>query len=65
MVTIEDFSKIDVRVGEIVAVENIPEAKKPSYKLKIDFGRELVLGIMNFHRTDWSSYIRRFDIGRS
>lgn len=41
MATIEDFNKIDVRVGGIVDVEGFLEAKKPSYKLKIDFGTEV------------------------
>ena len=41
MATIEDFNKIDVRVGKIVDVEDFPEAKRPSYKLKIDFGNEI------------------------
>ena len=41
MATIEDFSKIDVRVGKIIDVEDFPQAKKPSYKLKIDFGSEI------------------------
>ncbi|MEK6984591.1 MAG: tRNA-binding protein [Nanoarchaeota archaeon] len=41
MATIEDFNKIDVRVGRIVEVEEFSEAKKPAYKLKIDFGSEV------------------------
>lgn len=41
MATIEDFQKLDIRVGKIVSVEDFPQAKKPAYKLKIDFGGEL------------------------
>jgi tRNA-binding protein len=36
--TIDDFQKIEMRVGRIVAVEDFPEARNPSYKLTIDFG---------------------------
>jgi tRNA-binding protein len=38
MATIEDFQKIEMRVGRVVAVEDFPEARNPSYKLTIDFG---------------------------
>ncbi len=36
-----DFSKIDMRVGTIIAVADFPEARNPAYQLKIDFGSEL------------------------
>src|SRR3989344_1298283 len=41
MITIQDFQKIDIRTGKIIDVEDFPEAKNPSYKLKIDFGEEI------------------------
>ncbi len=41
MATYEDFQKLDIRVGKIVEVKDFPEARNPSYKLRIDFGGEI------------------------
>ncbi len=37
-ITYDDFLKVDIRVGRIVQVDGFPKAKKPAYKLRIDFG---------------------------
>ena len=36
-----DFQKLDIRVGKVIEVEDFPEAKNPSYKLKINFGKNV------------------------
>jgi len=39
MATFEDFEKIDIRVGKIIEVEDFPEARNPSFKIKVNFGK--------------------------
>ena len=41
MIEFDDFLKVDMRVGRVVAVEDFPEARSPAWKLRIDFGPEL------------------------
>jgi len=40
-VTFDHFAAVDIRVGRIVEVEEFPEARKPAWKLRIDFGPDL------------------------
>jgi tRNA-binding protein len=40
-ISFDDFMAVDVRVGEIVRAEPFPEARKPSYKLWVNFGDEI------------------------
>ena len=41
MIEFDDFARVEMRVGTIVAAEPFPEARKPAYRLRIDFGPEV------------------------
>lgn len=57
----DDYLKIDQRVGEIVQVEDFPRAKKPAYKVQINFGAELGLKWSSVQATH---YTREALLGR-
>ena len=52
MITYGDFEKVEMRVGRIVAADPFPEARKPAYKLTIDFGSDVGLKRSSAQLTD-------------
>jgi tRNA-binding protein len=41
VIDFDEFTRIDMRVGRIISAEPFPEARKPSYRLRIDFGSDI------------------------
>ena len=61
-ISFDDFLKVDIRVGTIVACDYFSEARKPAYKLRIDFGPEIGVKKLSAQMTEL--YARDAVIGR-
>lgn len=55
LVSFNDFVRIDIRVGRIVEVEEFPEARRPAWKLGVDFGEELGVKRSSAQITNYTS----------
>ena len=61
-IAFEDFDKVDIRAGKIIEVEDFPRARKPSYRVKIDFGSEI--GVKNSSLQAKTDYTKDEMLGR-
>ena len=62
MIIYDEFDKVDIRVGKILNVEDFPQARKPAYKLEIDFGAEI--GVKKSSAQLTTNYTREELIGK-
>ncbi len=53
MATYEDFEKLDIRAGEIIDVQDFPEVRKPSYKVKVNFGPDIGEKVSSVQATNY------------
>ena len=62
MISFSDFERVDIRVGRILSADPFPEARKPAYKLQIDFGPEM--GVKRSSAQLTARYTREDLLGR-
>ena len=61
-ITWQEFERVELRIGTIVGVEEFPEARKPAWKLRVDFGAEI--GVRNSSAQITALYSKEDLIGR-
>jgi len=61
-ISFDDFLKVDIRIGTVVAAHEFPEARKPAYRLEIDFGR--AIGVKKTSAQITANYAREELVGR-
>ncbi|MEL7719342.1 tRNA-binding protein [Citromicrobium bathyomarinum] len=61
-IAFDDFLKVDIRIGTVVAAHEFPEARKPAYRLEIDFGS--AIGVKKTSAQITANYAREELVGR-
>ena len=62
IITQADFEKVEIRVGRVVAADDFPEARKPAYRLRVDFGP--VIGVRTSSAQATDRYSKEALVGR-
>ncbi|MHA1547437.1 MAG: tRNA-binding protein [Alphaproteobacteria bacterium] len=61
-ITFDDFLRVDIRVGTIVEADEFPEARRPAYRMRIDFGPDI--GVLKTSVQITENYVRESLVGR-